>query len=144
MLTDGYRRLVEKHKLLGEKTEQDKIKLPEAHAAELTTLHADLDLETRSYTEYCQNVHHWLCEHHGTVASSFDEVKVQCLPFPNKGEKVEEMIGWVVREVKAVPNTGWRLNDKFVVLGIEGVLSMLNGEGFLRRRGSGRCSRECP
>jgi hypothetical protein len=29
-------------------------------------------------------VHHQLCELHETVASSFDEVEVQCLPFPGK------------------------------------------------------------
>jgi hypothetical protein len=44
-----------------------------------------LDLETSSYTEY-------LHELHEAVASSFDEVKAQCLPFPDKGAKVEEMI----------------------------------------------------
>jgi hypothetical protein len=37
---------------------------------------------------------------------------------------VEEMIDWVVGEVKAVPDTVWRLNDNFTILGIEGVLSM--------------------
>jgi hypothetical protein len=54
---------------------------------------------------------------------------VQCLPFPDKGAKVEEMIDWVIGEVKAVPNTVWRLNNSFAVLGIEGVLNMLNDEG---------------
>jgi hypothetical protein len=43
--------------------------------------------------------------------------------------KVEEMIDWVIGEVKAVPNTVWRLNDSFAVLGIKGVLNMLNDEG---------------
>jgi hypothetical protein len=66
---------------------------------------------------------------HEAVASSFEEVKAQCLPFPNKGVKVEEMIDWVVEEVKVIPDTVWRLNDNFIVQGIEGVLSMLNGEG---------------
>jgi hypothetical protein len=42
---------------------------------ELGNLHNDLDLETRSYIEYYQNVRHWLCDLHKTVASSFDEVK---------------------------------------------------------------------
>jgi hypothetical protein len=74
-------------------------------------------------------VRHWLHELHEAVASSFEEVKAQCLPFPNKGAMVEEMIDWVVREVKAVPDTVWRLNDNFTILGIECVLSMLNGEG---------------
>jgi hypothetical protein len=72
---------------------------------------------------------HQLRELHEAVASSFDEVKVQYLPFPDKGTKVEEMINWVVEEVKAVLDTVWWLNDNFVILGIEGVLSMLNGEG---------------
>jgi hypothetical protein len=31
--------------------------------------------------------------------------------------------------VKVVSDTVWRFNDNFVVLGIEGVLNMLNGEG---------------
>jgi hypothetical protein len=88
-----------------------------------------LNLETRSYTEYLQNVRRRLCELHETVASSFDEVKAQCLPFPDKGMKVEEMIDWVVGEVRAVLDTVWWLNDNFTILGIEGVLSMLNGEG---------------
>jgi uncharacterized coiled-coil protein SlyX len=51
-VTDGYRRLVEKHKSLVEKAEHDKAKLAEAHAAEITKLHTDLHLETRSYIEY--------------------------------------------------------------------------------------------
>jgi hypothetical protein len=54
---------------------------------------------------------------------------VQCLPFPGKGEKVEEMIDWVTGEVKAVLDTIWWLNDNFVIVGIEGVLNMLNGRG---------------
>jgi hypothetical protein len=43
--------------------------------------------------------------------------------------KVEEMSGWVVGEVKVVPDTIWQLNDNFAILGIEGVLSMLNNKG---------------
>jgi hypothetical protein len=35
-----------------ERAEQEKMKLVEAHAAELVKLRGDLDLETRSYTEY--------------------------------------------------------------------------------------------
>jgi hypothetical protein len=31
--------------------------------------------------------------------------------------------------VKVVSDTVWRFNDNFAVLGIEGVLNMLNGEG---------------
>jgi uncharacterized coiled-coil protein SlyX len=123
-VTDGYRRLAEKHKSLAEKAEEDETRLAEAHAVELTKLHADLDLETRNYTEYRQNVCRQLHELHETVASSFDEVKAHCLPFPDKGAKVEEMTDWVVGEVKAVPDTVWRLNDNFTILGIEGVLSM--------------------
>jgi hypothetical protein len=53
---DGHRKLAKKHKSLAEKAEQDKTKLAEDHVAELTKLHADLDLETCSYTEYHQNV----------------------------------------------------------------------------------------
>jgi uncharacterized coiled-coil protein SlyX len=106
-VTDGYRRLAEKHKSLAKKVEQDMTKLVEAHAVELTKLHVDLDLETRSYTEYLQNMRRRLRELHEIVASSFDEVKVQCLPFPNKGAKVEEMIDWVFGEVKAVSDTIW-------------------------------------
>jgi hypothetical protein len=39
--------------------------------------------------------------------ASFDEVKAQCLPFPDKGAKVEQMIDWVDEEVKAVPDIVW-------------------------------------
>jgi hypothetical protein len=42
---------------------------------------------------------------------------------------VEEMINWIVGEVKVVPDTVWWLNNNFTVLGIKGVLSMLNGKG---------------
>jgi hypothetical protein len=63
------------------------------------------------------------------VASSFDEVQAQCLPFPDKGAKVEEMIDLVVGEVKAMLDTVWWLNDNFAILGIEGILNMLNDEG---------------
>jgi hypothetical protein len=66
-----------------------------------------LDLETHSYTEYRQNVRRRLHELQETVASSFDEVKAQCLPFPDKGAKIEEMVDWVAGEVKTVPDTIW-------------------------------------
>jgi uncharacterized coiled-coil protein SlyX len=91
-VTDGYRRLAKKHKSLAEKAEHEKTKLAEAQATELTKLHAYLDLETHSYTKYCHNVHRRLHELHEAVASTFEEVKAQCLPFPDKGVKVEEMI----------------------------------------------------
>jgi hypothetical protein len=42
---------------------------------------------------------------------------------------VEEMLNWVAKEVKAALDTVWLLNDNFIILGIEGVLNMLNGKG---------------
>jgi hypothetical protein len=123
----GYQRLSEKHKALNEKAKQENEKLVEAQAVELTNLCGDLDLETYGYTKYHQTVRRRLHKLHEMVASSFDEVKAQCLPFPGKGEKVEEMIDWVTGEVKAVLDTVWWLNDNFVIIGIEGVLNMLNG-----------------
>jgi uncharacterized coiled-coil protein SlyX len=63
-VTDGYRRLAEKQKLLAKKAKHDKTKLAETHATELTKLHVDLDLETHSYIEYQQNVHRRLHELH--------------------------------------------------------------------------------
>jgi hypothetical protein len=125
----GYRRLSEKHRALNEEAEQEKTKLAKAHAVELAWVHGDLDLETRSYTEYRQTVWHWHRALHETIASSFDEVKARCLPFSGKGAKVEEMIDWVTEEEKAVPHTVRWLNDNFTVLGIEGILNMLNDEG---------------
>jgi hypothetical protein len=88
-----------------------------------------LDLETRSYTEYYQNVCSELHDLHETLASSFEEVKAQCMPFPNKGVIVEKMIDWVGEEIKVVSDTVWRLNDNFTILAIESVLNMLHGEG---------------
>jgi hypothetical protein len=105
------------------------MKLVEAHAVELAKLRGDLDLEMRSYTEYHQTVSRRLRELHEALASSFDKVKAQCLPFPDKCAKVEEMIDWVVGEVKVVLDIVWRLNANFAILGIKGVLSMLNDEG---------------
>jgi uncharacterized protein YhaN len=127
-VTAGYRRLSVKHKALAEKTYQERAQLAETQA-ELRKLYDDLDLETCSYTEYHQNVRGRHCDLHQALASSFDEVKAQCMPFPNKGVVVEEMIDLIAEEVKAVPDTVWRLNDNFAVLGIEGVLNMLHGEG---------------
>jgi hypothetical protein len=43
---------------LPHKAEQQKTELEKIHVVELSKLHGDLDLETRSYTEYCQNVCH--------------------------------------------------------------------------------------
>jgi hypothetical protein len=45
-----------------------------------------------SYTEYRQTVCHRLHELHEIVASSFDDIHARCLPFPDKGANVEEMI----------------------------------------------------
>jgi uncharacterized coiled-coil protein SlyX len=84
-VTNGYRSLVEKHKSLDE-AGHDKTKLAKAHAAKLTKLRSDMDLETHSYTEYVQTMLHRL---HG------------------KGVKVEEMIDWVDGEVKVVLDTVW-------------------------------------
>jgi hypothetical protein len=51
------------------------------------------------------------------------------LSFPSRGVKVEEMIKWVAKEVKTVPDTVWQLNNNFIILDVEGVLNMLNNEG---------------
>jgi hypothetical protein len=48
------------------------------------------------------------------------------LPFPDRGVKIEEMIDWVAGEVTTASDTIWQLNDNFVVLAVEGILSMLN------------------
>jgi hypothetical protein len=48
-MTAGYRMLAAKHNAFIEKTEQEKIKLAEAHGVELAKFHEDLDLETCSY-----------------------------------------------------------------------------------------------
>jgi hypothetical protein len=48
--TAGYRRLAVKHNAFTEKIEPEKMKLAEAHAAELAKLREDLDLETRNHT----------------------------------------------------------------------------------------------
>jgi hypothetical protein len=42
---------------------------------EVAKLHGDLDLETRSYTEYRQTMRRQLRELHETMNSSFDEVQ---------------------------------------------------------------------
>jgi hypothetical protein len=60
------------------------MKLVEAHAAKLAKLCEDLDLESRSYTEYPHTVRCRLRQLHEIVVSSFGEVKVQCLPFPGQ------------------------------------------------------------
>jgi hypothetical protein len=82
-VTDGYRRLAVKHKSFADKAEHDKTKLAEAHVIKLTKLHIDLGLETRNYIEYHQTVRRQLRKLHEPVASSFEEVKAQCLPFPD-------------------------------------------------------------
>jgi hypothetical protein len=44
-VTDVYRRLEEKYKSLTERAKHEKTKVAEAHAADVTKLHVDLDLE---------------------------------------------------------------------------------------------------
>jgi hypothetical protein len=85
----GYRRVSDKHKTFIEKAEREKTELAKPHAMEHARIRWDMDLETRSYTDYCLNVCHWLHELHETLALSFDEVKAWCLPFPGRGAKVE-------------------------------------------------------
>jgi chromosome segregation ATPase len=104
-VTAGHRRLAAQHDAFAEKVEQERATFVEAHAAEVAKLRGDLDLETHNYTEYRQTVRRRLRELHETVASSFEKVQGQCLSFPDKGAKVEEMIDWVVGEVKAMPDT---------------------------------------
>jgi hypothetical protein len=91
-ITVGYWRPPDKHKTFTESVEREKTELVKTHTTKLAKLRGDLDLETRSYTEYQLNVHRWLHELHETVASSFDEVKPQYLPFLGRGAKIEEMI----------------------------------------------------
>jgi hypothetical protein len=85
--------------VFAEKAEREKTELVETHVAEVAKLRGYLDLETRSYTEYRQNVRRRLHELHEIVASSFNEVQARCLPLPSRGAKVEEMINWVAGEV---------------------------------------------
>jgi hypothetical protein len=96
---------------------------------EFPKLRGDLDLETRSYTEYHQSVGRWLHKLHETMVSLFNEIQVRCLPFPSRGVKMEEMFEWVGEEVKTMLDIVWQLNDYFIILVVEGVLNMLNNEG---------------
>jgi hypothetical protein len=57
--------------------------------------------------------------------ASFGEVKARCMPFLARNALVEELIDWVAEEVKVVSGTMWQLNNNFVIIAIEGVLSML-------------------
>jgi hypothetical protein len=57
-VTADYRRLAAKRNAFTEKSEQEKIKLAEAHGVELAKLGKDLDLGTHSYMEYRQTVCH--------------------------------------------------------------------------------------
>jgi hypothetical protein len=59
----------------------------------------------------------------------FGEVKAHCLPFLARNAKVEELIDWVVGEVKTMLATVWQLNDNFIILAVEGILNMLNDAG---------------
>jgi predicted nuclease with TOPRIM domain len=106
-LTSSYQRLSEKHKTLVEKVDWEKAELAEAHAMELAGVQEELDKETQDYTDYRLNMRHRLRDLHGVVASSFGEVKARCLPFPIWNAKVEELIDWVVGEVKTMPDTVW-------------------------------------
>jgi hypothetical protein len=54
-VTTGYRRLAAKHDAFAERAKQEKTKLAKIHAAKLTNLHGNLDLETRSYME-CRQI----------------------------------------------------------------------------------------
>jgi hypothetical protein len=128
-VTAGYRRLLEKHKTFTKKVEQEKTNLVEAHVAKVAKIQEELNKETRNYTDYRRNMHRHLRKLHEVVAPSFEEVKARCLPILARGTKVEEMIDWVAREVRTVPDTVWQLNDNFVVLAIEGILNMLSNEG---------------
>jgi uncharacterized coiled-coil protein SlyX len=125
--TAGYRRLLEKHKELGDKATQEKAEIVEAHAAELAEVKDELVKETRGYTDYRINVQHLLRILHEMLAASFGEVKAWCLPFPARNALVEELIDWIAEEMKAVAGTVWQLNDNFIMLAIEGVLNMLHG-----------------
>jgi hypothetical protein len=51
-VTTGYQRMVAKHDDFAERAKKEKAKLTNSHATELAKLHGDLELETRSYTEY--------------------------------------------------------------------------------------------
>jgi hypothetical protein len=67
-------------------------KLVKAHSTELAKVEGELDQETRNYTNYRLIMRHHLHHLHEIVASIFDEVRVRCLPFPDKSAKVEEFI----------------------------------------------------
>jgi hypothetical protein len=52
----GYWRMVEKHKMLIKKAEQERTELAEAHTTELAKVQGELDQATRNYTDYRLNV----------------------------------------------------------------------------------------
>jgi NADH dehydrogenase/NADH:ubiquinone oxidoreductase subunit G len=132
-MTAGYRRLSKKHKELGVKATQEKAEIAEAHVAELAEVRDELAKETEGYMDYRLNVRHRLRDLHEMLATSFGEVKARCLPFPTRNTSIEELIGWVMEEVKVEPGTVWQLNDNFIVLAIEGALNMLHGSSCQER-----------
>jgi hypothetical protein len=53
----------------------------------------------------------------------------QCLPYPEKGALIRDIVKWFEGEVKSIPETFTQLNKNSVALALAGMLRMLHESG---------------
>jgi hypothetical protein len=69
----------------------------------------------------------WLCELHAALEGALNEVGMRCLPYPEKGRTIGDVITWFKKEIQALPDTVAKGNKNFLVYCLVGVFTMLQG-----------------
>jgi hypothetical protein len=60
-----------------------------------------------------------------TLEGALNEIGVQCLPYPEKGSTIGEVIAWFEKDIRALPDVIVKENKNFIVYCLVGVLKML-------------------
>jgi hypothetical protein len=121
-LQSGYQRLSDEYEELQsvvEALQEEKTDVQESCETQVAMAHADFQ---KYRVHFCQRLRDLRYELEG-------ELGAQCLPYPEKGTPIGDVVTWFEGEVKSLPGTFVQANKNFVAFAIAGVLRMLQESG---------------
>jgi hypothetical protein len=105
-----------------ETLQRQKAEAEKTHEVEVATVRTKFQDYRMHHRQKLRNLHF-------NLEKAVNEFGASCLPYLGKGSTIGEIIGWLDREIKALPDTFLKANKNFVCCAIIGTLQMLYDSG---------------
>jgi hypothetical protein len=124
-LTVGYRQLNEKYKKLEESVgawQRENAEVEKSCQARIDKIEGEFERFRVHFRRSLRDLHYEL-------EDVLSNLGARCLPYPEKGTPMRDLIKWFEGEVKSLPEVFGLVNQNFVAYALVGVLRMLQDSG---------------